>query len=272
MIYKNFSYQIAKKFDVWYCRDRRLLVYLGKNQKGLYVWVWVGTMMVRDLELKYIKSKNPTVCHSIDEDFVKQSLDTHIEYLFKDCNLNGLEVPETNNNGNDLYNGLVLGYKGTPNVECFIGNFRHPILDKLERLFTSSEVRNKPKKDKLKVGYVYIKNTKGHQEHYLYLGKRTVYIESEYATKQGVREVNLFMFCNPTNFNEVSLVPLNRRLRRELQSRVQSGYDGNFSINYLASELKELCFGCRINVDSSATWVLRPNGYICSQSGEILSL
>lgn len=31
MINKKFNYRENNKFDVWYCKDRRTLIYLGKD-------------------------------------------------------------------------------------------------------------------------------------------------------------------------------------------------------------------------------------------------
>lgn len=267
MINKKFNYREANKFDVWYCKDRRILIYLGKASnnspmEGQHVWVWIGTMMA--VEQGYRNSIGNYAYYPIDEKYIKQNLVNHIQYLFGNINFDSPAVIDKGYKKVTILDELILNYKGAPNVTAYMGNFRHPLLDTIEQRYTLPElVEPKVERAELKVGYVYTKFNKGYSENYLYLGRRKCSIWSSYGMNSDTRRAHLYMFCNPSNFDKgVSASQRESMLIHELSSRLRSGYDGNFSINFSRKDLKEKCFGCKVDVDPDAVWVLSENGYI----------
>ena len=274
MVNKKFNYREANKFDVWYCKDRRILIYLGKSSNnspmdGQHVWVWIGTMMAA--ELGYNSAIDNYAYYPIDENYVKQNLDSHIQCLFGNINFKSPTIIEKGYKKSTILDELILHYKGTPNVVAYIGNFKHPLLDKINQMYTLPEsVKPKIERAELKVGYIYTKFNKGYSENYLYLGRRKCSIYSSYGMNSDTRRAHLYMFCNRSNFNE-GVFPTQREamLIHELSGRLRSGYDGNFSINFARKDLKEKCFGCKIDIDPEALWVLCQNGYIVLSNNKI---
>lgn len=270
MLNKKFNYRETNKFDVWYCKDRRLLIYLGKNSgdaqtEGQYVWVWAGTMMALETWDYNSQTGNYTY-FPIDENWVKQNLANHIEFLFSKINL---DTPVNKGyNNSTILDTLVLKYKGAPNIVSYLGNFKHPLLDKLEKRFTLPDtVEPKVERAELKIGYVYTKINSGYTEDYLYLGRRKCSIYSSYGMKEGVRKVHLYMFCNSSSLEKVPQAQREFILKQELNGRIRTGYDGSFSINFARKDLKEKCFGCKIEVDPEAVWVLGSGGHIILPNG-----
>lgn len=275
MLNKKFNYREVKKFDVWYCKDRRILIYLGKNSgdvqsEGQYVWVWVGTMMAIETYDYNVQTGNYTY-YPIDENWVKQNLSNHIEFLFSKINL---DTPVNKGyNKSTVLNDLVLKYKGTPNIVSYIGNFKHPLLDKLEQRFTLPDtVEPKVERAELKVGYIYTKINSGYTEDYLYLGRRKCSIYSGYGMKEGIRKVHLYMFCNSSNLEKIPQAQREFTLKQELNGRIRTGYDGSFSINFARKDLREKCLGCKIDIDLEATWVLGSGGHIILPNGMLTQI
>ena len=226
---KKFTYRKAKKYDLWYCKDRRLLLYLGDSPNEEHIWLWVGTMMTTETYSYY---------NSLDEEYILEHLENHLDYL----------AAHIQKQGQWKEKGLLLTYKGIPNVVAYVSHWEHPVASMLSRQYTVQEEQKTERvKVVLKPGYIYEKRKTG--ENYLYCGKRRVCISSSYSIKDGIRTVHLFMFCGYGNKTSESL-------RQELSFRIRGGYDGNFSINFRLKDLEEIGYGCEIPGNKGDLWIL----------------
>lgn len=194
---------------VFYCKDRRLLVYLGRDSFDNYIFVWVGCMMailVDEDKAEYI-----------EKEFELSILEKRIDYLHK----------------NQKLKDLVLSYRGLPNlIEC-LGTLKNSIIDNLISSYSRKLKTIEKPKLQLKRGYLY--DVRG--AIYLYLGYQKIQItKSYYCYNKDVRKVHLYMFVTEDELDD---------LEKNLRHRISLGYDASFRMNFKKSDLTEIGLGLR---------------------------
>jgi len=209
-----------KEGCAFYCKDGRMLLYLGRSIDGKRLFAWVDCIMAIDK-----MNRDPEY---LNLELVKSRLEVSINSLIKSDNL------------------LIGAYKTLPNLVDCVGDFSSmPIVQALIKKYSVSvkavkENREKRNSLQLKKGYIYKKVNVSFTEEYLYLGYQTVQIESIYNVNSYVRKVHLFMYVTEED---------KRDLQESFKYRVRFGYDGNFSINFKKADLKEVGFGMEVNLD-----------------------
>lgn len=215
---KETEFRNYKPGDCFYCKDRRILLYLGKNKQGYKLFAWIDCMMAGEgySEVSYI-----------NKDYILKRLEQSIEYL-----VSTKKLP-------------IVDYKGLPNILDFVCSiYNNKYVNALIEKYNVA-VQQVKRGVTLKRGYLYRKCNKDYSEIYLYLGYQSVQIcTSMYAVNREPRKVHLYLFIGSSVEGEDTT---EEGLLRNLNNSLRCGYDGIFSINFKKTELQEIKQGIREN-------------------------
>lgn len=259
---KRFKASELKPFDMWYCKDRRVLVYLGEdnkegsnsNVKGSHIWVWADTLMA--IPTQFSSELQEYVYLGLDVGYILNHFEDHLSYLLKKISKSQLEEY------------ILLRYKGTPNVVAYIGNLKSPILEKLAKVYTGGSNKNSKSSLKLEPGHLYLKKNKHYEELYLYCGYVNIKMNTYNSSTEKMRHVYMFCGMHPELYKQ----DLEGTLKGELRTSITKGYSGGFGFNFRKSELEHKGPGCTVNIPTGATWVMTDSFGAIYSNGFLIDL
>lgn len=222
--------EFKKKYgrgDMFCVKDGRILVYLGVNAEGYYMFLYIDNIMCVD---GYNDEYTEYVREYLNKEVVLSRVPDSIAYLRNHCKVKH----------------ILLDYKTIPCIVDFMGKVDESIIEGvLNPMCKAQGITEVKKKEgrstlQLKRGYLYEKINKTYSEVYMYIGRYNMHINSYYMADGDKKNARLFMFVCSNFYKNDSEELKNQSDYNSFSSRKRSGYDGNFSINFPLKSLKEL--------------------------------